>query len=466
MVQSCQDLIFHLIPTENDILKNKITDKFGTMNFTNEFRKISSKQYARLISNQFANSSMNDITIKCVKEIQKISNDNLAEYIAINLDYDNLRHYLYFREQLIETFKNTDISTTLYLNKIIYLRERDDIDKIMDLYHKSILGGHNGGKRMYKTISKFYKWNNMLEDIKKYVSDCLICKKIKTTTNIKTPYFINSTGQCLFDVVYIDYVGPIAPSKKNNRYCFSATCDLTKYLVVVPTKDCTAITTAKCLLENIILRYNFPSRLVSDNAQSFLSKVIKELTRLCNIKKIFCTQFKPAGNLVERQHRGLSSFLRQFTATSRDEWDEQVKYATFVYNNTVHTTTGYTPFELAHGFRLQIPSHLTKEKPSNDYDSLAGMIRNNIAKSLKLARENLMIKKHQNKIRYDKNAKDCEMKEGDMILIKNHVKNHKFDYVWNGPYKIIKAWDKYVEINRKGKHVKISKDHTKKIDKN
>lgn len=58
------------------------------------------------------------------------------------------------------------ISTTIFLNKIVELREKEDIDTILDLYHQSLLGGHLGSEKMYKTISKFYKWDNMTNDVK------------------------------------------------------------------------------------------------------------------------------------------------------------------------------------------------------------------------------------------------------------------------------------------------------------
>lgn len=200
--------------------------------------------------------------------------------------------------------------------------EREDIQNILDLYHKSLLGGHVGSERMYKTIAKFYKWNNMVQEIKDYVKKCAICEKTKTITNTKVPMQITSLGEVLFDHTFIDYVGPIPSSSSGNKYIFTATCDLTKFLVAVPTVDCTALTAANCLLEHILCRYNFPSRLISDNATSFICQLMKELTKLFAIKKIFSTIYRPSSNIVERQHRTLNAFLRAFTEKNKDNWDD------------------------------------------------------------------------------------------------------------------------------------------------
>lgn len=227
---------------------------------------------------------------------------------------------------------------------------------------------------MLKTIKKFYKWDKMSEDIANHVKKCAICEKTKVITNTKVPMQISSLGETLFDHTFIDFVGPIPASALNNKYIFTATCDLTKFLVATPTPDCSALTAAQCLLEHIICRYNFPSRIISDNATSFTSQVIKELLNLFQIKKIFATPYHPQSNIVERSHKTLNAYLRAFSDKYKEHWDELLKFGTFVYNNTVHSTTGYTPHELAHGFKIQIPNNLTRPKLSYNYDNLADIV--------------------------------------------------------------------------------------------
>lgn len=160
------------------------------------------------------------------------------------------------------------------------LTEREDIEQILKLYHESLLGGHIGRDKMYKTISKFYKWDKMSDDIANHVKKCPTCENTKVITNTKVPMQISSMGESLYDHVFIDFVGPIPASAENNKYIFTIKCDLTQHLIAVPTTDCSALTAARNLLEHVICRYNFPSRIISDNATSFTSQVIKELMNL------------------------------------------------------------------------------------------------------------------------------------------------------------------------------------------
>lgn len=276
---------------------------------------------------------------------------------------------------------------------------------------------------------------------------------------------ISSLGDILFDHTYIDFVGPInPPSSEGHKYIFTATCDLTKYMIATPTKDCSAITSAECLLEYILLKYNFPSRIISDNASNFNSKVIQELSKFLQIKKIFTTPYHPQSNIVERFHRTLNTYLKAFSSKNRDNWHDLLKYATFAYNNSIHTTTGYTPHELAHGFRISIPNHLFKPKISYNYDNLADIVRNNIANALEIAKTHLYNQKGINKQAYDRNAKFLDIRSGDQILLKTQNRTDKFQPVYEGPFEVLEAYEEYVEIKKDGRKMKIHKNLIKRYN--
>lgn len=453
------DALFHLIPLENDVLKDRLLSKFGKVTFTEEWYNFRPKNYAIIISNQFANASNHFRTVECIREALEICQRKNFSFLAINIDFDNIRHYFSLKAILTETFKDKNISITIFLNKVVEVTEWEDKEKILDLYHKTLLGGHFGRKKMYETITRFYRWDGITSDIRNYVAKCEVCKKAKVTQNTKVPMQISSLGEILFDHTYIDFVGPITPpSSEGHKYIFTATCDLTKYMIAVPTFDCSAMTSAECLLDNILLKYNFPSRIISDNASNFNSKVIQELTRALRIKKVFSTPYHPQSNIVERTHRTLNSYMRAFTVKNKDEWHNLLRFAMFAYNNSVHTTTGFTPHELAHGFRIQIPTHLGKKKPIYNYDSLADRVRNQIADTLEIAREHLHNRKLENKKNYDKNARELDIEVGDYVLFKTQNKTDKFQFIYEGPYQVIKTFSEYVEIIKNNRHMKIHKN--------
>lgn len=455
------DAIFSIITKQDGNIESKLKNKFPKITFGSQWLEIDKKYFIKRMKWQNDNINERNLNEIC-RFINGECTKNTFEEIAVNVEFETTKQYFLFKHSLKKQFSGNSTAVTIYLNRTINVIEKEDITNIIKSYHDSLLGGHFGVEKTLKTIMQFYSWPNMTSDIREYISKCDICERAKVTKNIKAPMEISSLGSVLFDYTYIDFIGPITPeSNDGHRYIFTATCDLTKFLVAVPTMDCTAATTAKCLLENILLRYNFPSKLISDNAANFNSKIIKELNRLLSIKKIFTTPYHPQSNIVERTHRTLNAYMRSFANRSSD-WNKIILFATFVYNNTIHSTTGYTPHELAHGHKIQIPTNVLKRNTPYNYDNLANEIKMNIQLALEEAKEHLISKKVKNKMNYDKNTNDVEIRVDDLILIKTQAKSAKYENLYHGPYRVINVNDPYLTIMRKGKKSKIHKNLVKK----
>ena len=75
---------------------------------------------------------------------------------------------------------------------------------------------------------------------------------------------------------------------------------LTKWPEVFPTKDQTAPTIAKLLVEKIISSHCVPSELLSNRGPSFLSGLIEEIYSAMGIHKVNTTAYHPeTSGLVE-----------------------------------------------------------------------------------------------------------------------------------------------------------------------
>lgn len=113
---------------------------------------------------------------------------------------------------------------------------------------------------------------------------------------------------------------------------------------------------------------------------------------------------------------------------------------------------------------MPVPNNLSRPKLSYNYDNLADIVRNTIAGSLEVAKEHLHNKKIKNKQYYDRNTAEADIRVDDFVLIRDPLKKHKFQDVYDGPYRVIDAHESYIEILRKGKKVKVHKNMTKKIN--
>lgn len=193
-----------------------------------------------------------------------------VERMAINSGVSNFHAYRNLKLSLRETFRGSHISINLFTGQQIEITDINDIQEILKVYHRSILGGHRGFGGMKNTIRKYYAWPTMNADIMKYVQECEVCEKTKIHKHTHTPLQITSVSTTPFEKIYVDFVGEISPnSAEGHKHIFTISCDLTKYVVMKPTFDCTALTAARVIVEEVCLIYNFPKTIVSDNGPAF-----------------------------------------------------------------------------------------------------------------------------------------------------------------------------------------------------
>ena len=83
----------------------------------------------------------------------------------------------------------------------------------------------------------------------------------------------------------------------------------------------------------------------------------------------------------------------------QSDWDKWLSYATFVFNITPHTSTGFTPHELLFGRKPNIPGILQKETPEIPYiyDNYVKELQARLQSSYEIASSNLQVQKEKAK---------------------------------------------------------------------
>ena len=74
-----------------------------------------------------------------------------------------------------------------------------------------------------------------------------------------------------FDVVHLDLFGPLPVSSQGNRYVLLAVDSLSRFVVLRPLKDKSALSTAQGLY-SIFVDFGFPKTLISDNGAEFVNQ--------------------------------------------------------------------------------------------------------------------------------------------------------------------------------------------------
>jgi len=107
---------------------------------------------------------------------------------------------------------------------------------------------------------------------------------------------------------------------------------------------------AEVLRENIFYKFGYPRELVIDQGSQFTSNLIEDLLTHHKIKHKNSTPYHPQANAqVEVTNRALEGKLAKVVRSSRKNWVDRLVGATWAYNTTRKTTTGFKPYELVNG---------------------------------------------------------------------------------------------------------------------
>jgi hypothetical protein len=152
--------------------------------------------------------------------------------------------------------------------------------------------------------------------------------------------------------------------------------------------------------------------------------------------------------MLPKVHPYSVEYLRCYILGDQSDWNKWLPYATFVFNTTPRTSTGFTPHELLFRRKPNIPRILEKETP--EIRQLCEGTRARPQSSCETAKSNLQIKKEKNKEYYDKTVNVPVFVVRDKVLLYDESvhrgRSSKLSQCWIGPYEIISLDDVNVTL--------------------
>ncbi|KAL4100898.1 hypothetical protein QTP88_020923 [Uroleucon formosanum] len=356
-----------------------------------------------------------------IKEFCQQNNINSFSTIRIE-GTSTLNSYMRIRAMFRYIFKDSKITVTIYNEQHL---TNEDKQQIIYEYHNTPTGGHSGISRTVKRLKLNYQWKNLKKDVKRYIQNCEVCQKNKTHRKTKQPMLITTTVTKAFERICLDIVGPLPITELGNTHILTMQDELTRYALAVALASTDATTVARAFVECCVCIFGIPTSILTDCGTNFLSDVFKNMCKLLDIEKSKTTPWHPQTNgYLERSHKTLKNYLRSFVDKDNN-WDKLLCYSTFCYNTTVHTSTDFTPYELLFGRKPNIPSTLTREpEPQYNYDNYVFDLKKIMQETHKIARNNLVKKKENNKEYYDKTHNPITLHIGDKILLKDQNKKN------------------------------------------
>ncbi|SJL06861.1 uncharacterized protein ARMOST_10203 [Armillaria ostoyae] len=167
----------------------------------------------------------------------------------------------------------------------------------------------------------------MKKDVEMYIAGCETCQQTKTNNQAKAaPLHPNTILTEPWTHISVDMVTGLPDSNGHDA------------LLVVVDRFSKAIILVPC---NVV---------ISNQGPQFVSKFMKELYRILDIKQNVSTAFHPqTDGQTERINQEVEKYLWIFINHQQTDWADWLPLAEFAYNNHIHSTTGKSPFMILYG---------------------------------------------------------------------------------------------------------------------
>ncbi|MCO5582610.1 hypothetical protein L7F22_036508 [Adiantum nelumboides] len=171
---------------------------------------------------------------------------------------------------------------------------------------------------------------------------------------------------------------------------------------------------ARLFVAQIFRLHGMPETIVSDRDPRFTSLFWKAIWENIGMRLQFSSLFHPqTDGQSEIANSVVLDLLKSYISDQKTQWKRCLPLVEFAYNNTIHSSTGKTPFEIVEGVRKVPPFLSTKDKilEANEYTR-------DLDTDFAKVRETLQKSQERQKKAVDLHRHDSKLKENDWVLLR------------------------------------------------
>ncbi|KAF1328723.1 Pol protein, partial [Globisporangium splendens] len=213
--------------------------------------------------------------------------------------------------------------------------------------HDASFRGHPGREKTYLALSRDFCWSHQYKWVRKYVRACEVCQRVKPAPVTNAPLRSLPIPTDCRKSVSMDFIFglPADSGRKTGVLVIVDRFSKMVHLSAVPA-SVTSKQTAQIFLDSVFRLHRMPTEIVSDRDPRFTAAIWQELFRLLGTQlKMSTADHLETDSQTERVNRTLEDILRSI-AHSFTHWSECLPLAEFAINNSVHASTGHTPFHV------------------------------------------------------------------------------------------------------------------------
>jgi ribonuclease HI len=308
------------------------------------------------------------------------------------------------------------------------------------VHDNQMYGGHLGIKNTFNKLAMFW-WPGKHRDVEKYCKSCEICQAFKRPSGLPNGMLHSIPVSAVFEHIHLDIVGPVTRTNRGNKYIITATDAFSKWAYARACQNVVTTEVIKFVEECIMAVHGEPKVMITDRGVQFRSEEWKNFIRRTSIQCNLTSGYHPQSNGIDERLNGtLVRILVKYVDEFQENWDEELKWALFVYNTTAHKSTGFSPYAMLHGFNPRNPMNADKMRRNMDMDEVTPM-RDRIRE---LAREQIVRSQAKQTVEYNRRHRPINLKIGDLVWVKEHVcpseLSKKLYPKYQGPHAVIRIF--------------------------
>ena len=145
-------------------------------------------------------------------------------------------------------------------------------------------------------------------------------------------------------LLYVDHYGKLPMYDRGKEYVLICRDNFTRFVWLILVKDTKSDTVVQAPEDNKFKYFGLVDAIISDNAKSFASNVIKDICRKLNIDAKHTIPYCPNPNQSERVHKNLGKILRALISDNQASCDDYLAAIILAFNCAKSRATNFSPY--------------------------------------------------------------------------------------------------------------------------
>ena len=338
----------------------------------------------------------------------------------------------------------------LYSNRLCVQPDSTACTRLIREAHDQASSAHPSAKKTYQLLSQKYYWKGMEATCKRYVRNCLACRKAHPRQT-RVPGLIHPLPIPNRPMQHLCIDFKEFPKDKAGYDQIMVVIDrLSKQAISIPChKTIDARGMAELFVQWVYRFGHTPETIISDRGPQFVSSFWSEFCRILGVKvKLSTAYHKETDGQTEIMNKYIDQRLRPFVSYYQDNWSGLLPLIDRAQISLPHSSIGMSPYRILYGSEPRQSwdwkhptSILTPTDKLNHKDALALATRMHAAWDT--AKQQM--EKAQDRMRsaVNRHRRPIDWDIGDMVFLdtKNLAidrPSRKLAARWEGPFKVLK----------------------------